>query len=378
MTDMPSQTLAQPVWVNSMQHLGQMVSDLRSQPRLAVDTESNSLHAYRERVCLIQFSTPEVDYLVDPLEFEDLSALGPLFSDPAIEKIFHAAEYDLICLRRDFAFQFENIFDTMHAARVLGYTAVGLDKLLGEKFGIQTDKRYQKADWAARPLTAEQVDYARLDTHYLIELRDVLEAELREKGRWELAQEDFRRAVLPDEPRSKVITEAWERYSSRRDLSLKDLTILSELLQCREQIAASLDRPLFKVIEDEKLIAIARSEASTREQLAEAGLSEKQIRLWGQAMLAAVRRGSAAVPVERRPSVRPSDAMVLRLDKLKNWRKKVAREVGVESDIILPKPYLHVLAEQAPRTSEDLRRLMDDSPYRYQQYGAQILKVLGA
>lgn len=361
-----------------MQHLGQMVSDLRSQPRLAVDTESNSLHAYRERVCLIQFSTPEVDYLVDPLEFEDLSALGPLFSDPAIEKIFHAAEYDLICLRRDFAFQFENIFDTMHAARVLGYTAVGLDKLLGEKFGIQTDKRYQKADWAARPLTAEQVDYARLDTHYLIELRDVLEAELREKGRWELAQEDFRRAVLPDEPRSKVITEAWERYSSRRDLSLKDLTILSELLQCREQIAASLDRPLFKVIEDEKLIAIARSEASTREQLAEAGLSEKQIRLWGQAMLAAVRRGSAAVPVERRPSVRPSDAMVLRLDKLKNWRKKVAREVGVESDIILPKPYLHVLAEQAPRTSEDLRRLMDDSPYRYQQYGAQILKVLGA
>ncbi|HEY5901798.1 MAG TPA: HRDC domain-containing protein [Anaerolineales bacterium] len=375
---MPSQTLAQPVWVNSMQHLGQMVSDLRSQPRLAVDTESNSLHAYRERVCLIQFSTPEVDYLVDPLEFEDLSALGPLFSDPAIEKIFHAAEYDLICLRRDFAFQFENIFDTMHAARVLGYTAVGLDKLLGEKFGIQTDKRYQKADWAARPLTAEQVDYARLDTHYLIELRDVLEAELREKGRWELAQEDFRRAVLPDEPRSKAITEAWERYSSRRDLSLKDLTILSELLQCREQIAASLDRPLFKVIEDEKLIAIARSEASTREQLAEAGLSEKQIRLWGQAMLAAVRRGSAAVPVERRPSVRPSDAMVLRLDKLKNWRKKVAREVGVESDIILPKPYLHVLAEQAPRTSEDLRRLMDDSPYRYQQYGAQILKVLGA
>ncbi|MGE5249179.1 MAG: ribonuclease D [Bacteroidota bacterium] len=375
---MPSQTLAQPVWVNSMQHLGQMVSDLRSQPRLAVDTESNSLHAYRERVCLIQFSTPEVDYLVDPLEFEDLSALGPLFSDPAIEKIFHAAEYDLICLRRDFAFQFENIFDTMHAARVLGYTAVGLDKLLGEKFGIQTDKRYQKADWAARPLTAEQVDYARLDTHYLIELRDVLEAELREKGRWELAQEDFRRAVLPDEPRSKVITEAWERYSSRRDLSLKDLTILSELLQCREQIAASLDRPLFKVIEDEKLIAIARSEASTREQLAEAGLSEKQIRLWGQPMLAAVRRGSAAVPVERRPSVRPSDAMVLRLDKLKNWRKKVAREVGVESDIILPKPYLHVLAEQAPRTSEDLRRLMDDSPYRYQQYGAQILKVLGA
>jgi ribonuclease D len=355
-----------------------MVNDLQSEPRLAVDTESNSLHAYRERVCLIQFSTPKVDYLVDPLAFTDLSALGPLFSDPKSEKIFHAAEYDLICLRRDFSFQFENIFDTMHAARILGYTAVGLDKLLGEKFGIETDKRHQKADWAARPLTAEQVDYARLDTHYLIDLRDVLEAELREKGRWELAQEDFRRGTLPEEPKPKVITEAWERYSTRRDLSLKELTILSELLQCREEIAASLDRPLFKVIEDEKLIAIARLAASTREQLAEAGLSEKQIRLWGHPMLAAVRRGLDAMPVERRPSSRPSDAMVLRLDKLKTWRKKVAREMGVESDIILPKPYLHLLAERAPRTPEALQTLMSDSPYRYQTYGSQILKVLGA
>ena len=104
-----------------------MVADLSAQSRIAVDTESNSLHAYREQVCLIQFSTPEKDYVVDPLALEDLSPLAPIFSNPKIEKIFHAAEYDLICLRRDFGFKFANLFDTMHAARVLGYPFVGLD-----------------------------------------------------------------------------------------------------------------------------------------------------------------------------------------------------------------------------------------------------------
>src|SRR5512139_465134 len=260
MVYMQSESLAQPVWVNSSQLLGQMLGDLLLQPRLAVDTESNSLHAYRERVCLIQFSTPGTDYLVDPLALDDLASLDAVFASPAVEKIFHAAEYDLICLRRDFGFGFENIFDTMHAARILGYSAVGLDKLLGDKFGIQMDKRHQKADWAARPLTAEQVHYAHFDTHYLIPLRDQLEIELREKGRWNLAQEDFGRAVAVDEPRPKAVSEAWERYSGRRDLSIRELTILSELLRCREKIAATLDRPVFKVIEDSKLIAIARLE----------------------------------------------------------------------------------------------------------------------
>ena len=354
-----------------------MVGNLLQQPRLAVDTESNSLHAYRERVCLIQFSTPDTDYLVDPLALDDLSSLEGLFANPRIEKVFHAAEYDLICLRRDFGFHFADLFDTMQAARILGYSAVGLDKLLGEKFGIKTDKRHQKANWANRPLSAEQIDYARLDTHYLLELRDVLETELREKGRWQLAQEDFRRASEVDESRPRLVAEAWERYSGRRDLNVKELTILAELLACREKIAASLNRPLFKVIEDDKLIALAHSKASTKEQLAEAGLSEKQIRLWGEAVLAAVRRGIEARPVQRKPTVRPNDAMVARLDKLKNWRKKVAQEMGVESDIVLPKSYLQLLAEHGPRTDNDLGVLMMQSPWRYKQFGAQILKVLG-
>jgi ribonuclease D len=373
---MPAEHLKEAIWVDSPEVLGRMVEQLSSQKSLAVDTESNSLYAYQERVCLVQFSTPEEDYLVDPLKLEDLSALGPLFERADIQKVFHAAEYDLICLRRDFGFSFQNLFDTMHAARVLGYTAVGLDKLLGEKFGIHVDKRHQKADWSARPLSDEQIHYARFDTHYLLDLRDVLEQELREKGRWELALEDFERAARADEPRQKVVVEAWERFSGRRDLSVRELTILSALLKCRERLAKQLNRPLFKVIEDEKLIAIARAEASTPEQLAEAGLSDKQIRLWGKGILAAVEKGVADAPVERKPARRPNEKILSRIDKLKNWRKKMAQEIGVESDIVLPKAYVQSLADEGPRTLEDLHELMSDSPWRFQQYGKQILKVL--
>jgi len=374
---MSSDQLAPPVWVNTSQSLARMVADLSSQPRVAVDTESNSLHAFRERVCLMQFSTPITDYLVDPLALKDLSPLAPLFANPKIEKIFHAAEYDLICLRRDFGFTFANLFDTMQAARILGYPAVGLDKLLGEKFGIKVNKRYQKADWGARPLTPEQIHYARLDTHYLCDLRDVMESELRAKDRWLLAQEDFCRACEADEPKPKNNGQAWERYSGRRDLNLREMTVLGELLICRETLASHLNRPPFKVIEDDKLIAIARAESSTREQLSAAGLSEKQIRLWGEPVLAAVRRGAAAPPVKRKPTPGPDEAVLLRQDKLKVWRKSVAQKLGVESDVVLPKPYLQLLAERAPHTAPDLETLMARSPWRYQQFGGQILKVLG-
>src|SRR5512134_640758 len=136
---MTNQVLPPPVWVDKPHTYKQMLADLVTQTRVAVDTESNSLHAYREQVCLVQFSTRKTDYVVDPLALHDLRSLGPIFNNSRIEKIFHAAEYDLICLRRDFGFEFSNLFDTMHGARVLGYPFVGLDNLLAEKFQFEMD-----------------------------------------------------------------------------------------------------------------------------------------------------------------------------------------------------------------------------------------------
>ena len=366
-----------PVWVDKPGSLKQMLADLASQPRVAVDTESNSLHAYREQVCLIQFSTPKTDYVVDPLALDELSALGPIFSNPDVEKIFHASEYDLICLRRDFRFQFSNLFDTMHAARVLGYPFVGLDNLLAEKFQFEMDKRHQKADWAMRPLTAAQLDYARLDTHFLFDLRNVLDAELREKGRLDIAREDFVRACRVYPPEEKVNGTSWRRFSLRKDVTPRDLTVLSELCITRDRIAERMNRPVFKVISDAVLLDIARRLPEKDVDLAGLGLSPKQIRLWGSEVLEAVRRGTVAPLIAREQVKRPNEAVLKRLHRLKSWRKRVAEEYQVESDIVLPKVYLNRLAEQPPGSLQELESLMHESPTRFRRYGEQIYRLLG-
>lgn len=374
---MPKKTLPPPVWVDKPDTFRQMVADIAAQARIAVDTESNSLHAYREQVCLMQFSTPQKDYVVDPLALADLSPLAPIFNDPGIEKIFHAAEYDLICLRRDFDFEFANLFDTMHAARVLGYQYVGLDNLLAEKFQVTMDKRLQKANWGERPLTSAQLDYARLDTHYLFDLRDLLEAELQEKQRLELAREDFVRACEVELAKEKLNGSSWKRFSTRKDISVRELTILSELCAARDQIAEAMDRPPFKVISDTMLLEIARNPPEKDVDLAGIGLSPKQINLWGRDLLAAAKRGAEAPLVKREQGRRPDDATLKRLEKLKNWRKRRAQEMGVESDIILPRVYLSSLAEKPPKSIPELESIMADSPWRFSRFGMQLYRLLG-
>lgn len=372
---MPETEIAAPELIHTPESLQALIEDLRRQIRIAVDTESNSLHAYRERVCLLQFSTAERDYVLDPLAVRDLSGLGPIFDDPGIEKIFHAAEYDILCLRRDFGFTFATIFDTMQAGRILGRKMAGLDKLLEDKFGVKVSKRLQKADWGTRPLSPALLQYAAQDTHYLIPLRDLLEAELREAGLLELAQEDFRMAcdhVHPVAPGGDE-SPAWSRMRVRRDLKPQELTILKELSDWREETAARLDRPPFKVMGDDRLISLARLQPSDSESLQTAGLTERQIQQWGAELIDAIRRGQANPmigPVRQSP---PSGAFLKRLDILKEWRKKVAAGMQVESDVVLPRALLLALAEGGVG---QVQAIMSVSPWRLRHFGDQISSIL--
>src|SRR5262245_48161254 len=120
------------VYVDHDQDFRVLVNQLSHEPLIAVDTESNSLYAYRERVCLVQLSTRTADYIIDPLLIADMQPLGTLLADPKIEKVFHAAEYDLMCLKREYGFTASNLFDTMVVARIIGHKAVGLNRMLGE------------------------------------------------------------------------------------------------------------------------------------------------------------------------------------------------------------------------------------------------------
>ena len=371
-------SLSAPVLVDTPIALKNMAELLSRETRLAVDTEANSLHAYQERVCLIQFSTPQTDYLVDPLALDDLTYLAPLFHDPHIEIIFHAAEYDVLGLQRDFDFSFHNIFDTMLAARTLGYKQVGLASLLSEKFGIDVDKHNQKADWGQRPLTASLIDYARLDTHFLIALRDILETELREKDRWELAREDFQRSCFVNHGNNhRQVRAGWERIEGRQDLTPRQQTILNQLCLTREKIAARLNRPLFKVVDEHLLLRVAQAEPHSIEQLLSAGFSERQIQRFGKPMLEAVERGLVAPIVQATELEKTPEAVLNRLNRLKAWRKKKAEEMGVESDVILPRFYMTLLAEQNPRSPQAMEKTMQGSFWRLEHFGPEIMRALG-
>jgi ribonuclease D len=355
--------------------LVKLARSLASQPRLAVDTESNSLHAYREQVCLIQFSTPQTDYLVDPLALHDLSAIAPLFSNQGIEKVFHAVEYDQICLKRDFDITFVNIFDTMQAARILGYKQVGLDSILAEKLAISLDKRYQKADWGERPLSPEMLNYARLDTHHLLDLRDSLQAELQQRGRWELACEEFTRLATGNGS-TRADLPAWQRVKGTRNLTRQQLAILQELCTWRGAQAEHMGRPVFKVMDDKRLVSIALAAPKSETDLENLDLTARQIYVFGVDILKAVGRGRKAAPVHRPLLDRPDPNILNRLNTLSGWRKGAAQKMEVESDVVLPKPWMHAIAEQNPQSLEELSALMPKSPWRLKAFGEQILKVL--
>lgn len=377
---MNKHSLSTPGLIANPYSLQTLVERLAAEKILAVDTESNSLYAYRERVCLIQFSTSAGDFLVDPLALPELDSLAPLFADPDIEKVFHAAEYDLICLRRDFGFSFNNLFDTMWAARLLGRGAVGLSAILEEQFGVRVDKRYQRANWGKRPLPRELSQYARQDTHYLIPLRDMLKAELQKKNLWDLAEEDFRRMTRIN-GRSFEVQNAqacWQRISGMRDLGPRQLAVLRKLCELRDQKARQADQPLFKIISDQSLLAIAEACPSDLESMQKLDrLSKRQVERMGRDLLQAVQDGLAAGPLyPPKPPPRPDPSYAARMEALREWRKREARRMGVESDVVLPRDLLVELVRLNPGVKAELEAILKEVPWRLNRYGEAILAVL--
>jgi len=365
------------VWVAKQDNLFRMVETLSKESFLGVDTESNSLFAYQEQVCLIQFSTAQTDYLVDPLILKDLSPLGSIFSDPAIEKIFHAAEYDLVCLKRDFNFTFTNLFDTMLAARILGRTGLGLGTMLLEEFGVEVDKRYQRADWARRPISPAMMNYARMDTHYLIALRNILRGQLVDAGRMDLAEEDFNRLTQVHAAALHENGTNFWRISGAQDLSPRQAAVLMQLCQYRDEQARAANQPVFRVISNQALLEIAQIMPRKRGDFNQvSGFSPKLVQRYGDDLLAAVERGIVGPPAYRPYSHRPDDQLLWRLDTLRNWRKSTARVMGVESDIVLPRDVLESIAEHNPRDLEELSHIMSGLPWRFKRFGSQILELL--
>jgi ribonuclease D len=368
--------VASPIWISRPDSFKRMIDDLARHWVIAVDTESNSLYAYREQVCLVQISTGETDYLVDPLALSDLAPLGPIFADPGIEKVFHAAEYDLICLKRDYGFSFANLFDTMVASRDLGRPAVGLAAVLEQEFGVMLDKRYQRANWGARPLSASMLAYARLDSYYLIPLRHRLKTDLEVNARWALAEEDFLRLCATPAPMEPDSCNWW-RVAAGSDLTAQQAAVLAEVCRYRDERARMADLPPFKVLSNQVLVDIAQAGPQTSAELARAsGLSGRQLERHVDGLLEAVKRGLASPPLRRPVQPRPDDRFMNRMDRLKNWRKHTGLAWGVESDVILPRDVMEDLARETTKAIEDLAAPMTSVPWRRETFGKEIFNLL--
>jgi ribonuclease D len=366
-----------PTLITQQTQLDALVDHLSAQTSVAIDTESDSLYAYREKVCLIQVSIPGADFLIDPLAPIDLQPLAPLLADEKIQKVFHASEYDVMCLRRDFEFTFKNLFDTMWAARILGWQRVGLGDILQEHFSIPLDKKWQRHNWGKRPIEPAALSYAQSDTHYLLRLRDVQLRELRRLERLEEAHEVFSdlaqaryngHEFTPDDVWS--VKGVW-------DLDGRTQAILRQLVILRDREARRQNRPAFKVIGDKTLLQLAERAPHTLDQLQGLeGMTAGQRQRYGAALLEAIARGGKdpAPAPPHRTQIDPD--ISTRYEALRAWRKQAAAQRGVEPDVIVSNAVLMEVAQRQPRTLDQLPNLPWFGEWRRNTYGPALLQVI--
>ena len=336
--------------VDTEEKLQKFLPVVRAAAWVAVDTEADSLHAYPEKVCLIQISTASSDRLVDPLAGINLDVL--LDSLSGRELIMHGADYDLRLLLKHHAFVPSSIFDTMLAARLLGERHFGLGDLVLKYLSVRLEKGPQKANWALRPLTERMERYARNDTHYLKPLEDRLKPDLQAKGRLAWHQESCARLVdecakprLPDEDL------VW-RVKGSYQLGRPGLAILREMWRWREAEARAANRPPFFVLSHESMVQMSAAAAARHsvEPLLPKYLSERR----KSGLFSAIQNG-LNLPPEEHPRVpqrsgrRPTEAERGRYLELQKHRDLRAAELEIDPTLIASKAILSDLARDRDR-----------------------------
>ncbi len=353
--------------IDTNEKLAAWLPHLAAAEWIALDTEADSLHAYPEKICLLQITSPGSDALIDPLAGLDLA---PLLDElRGRELILHGADYDLRLLRRAYNFVPHSICDTMLAARLLGCEEFGLANLVSKFLGVTLEKGPQKANWALRPLTERMAEYARNDTRFLHPLAQLLRHQLREKNRLGWLQESGARLVADcAQLRPRDADLIWRIKGSDR-LDRASLAVLRELWHWREGEAVAANKPPFFILSHEIMVAIAS--AGTNSQPLESLLPRHISPRRRAGLAAAVERGRA-LPSSAQPeflqhtSTRITDADKRQAERLKIQRDQRALELGIDPTLIASRATLVLLAQDWPRHQAELmswqRELMQPLP----------------
>jgi ribonuclease D len=369
--------------IQSQPRLEALFERLRREPLLAVDTEAASFHRYTDRVYLLQVSSRNETAVVDPLATGGLGPLGEVLADPDVEIVFHDADYDLRLLDREYGFRATGLFDTRVAAQLLNEPGVGLAALLEKYLGVRLDKRFQRADWSARPLSPAMLEYAASDTRHLPALRDILKAQLEARGRLSWAMEEF--ALLDDIRAGQPDSEpGYLRLKGAKALKGRELAVLRELFAWREGVAQRADRATFRVLNNEPMLAMAKALPGDLAGLrAVPGISADQVERRGHEILAAVQRG-LEVPdrdlprVERGPRRAYDAAFDARLERLKAARNRLATELELQPGVLCPNGTLEAIAKANPESLEALGQLPELRRWQLRVIGEQLLAALAS
>ena len=368
-------------YLDTVADVEKFTSEIAKTREIALDTEGASFHRFVDRVYLLQLSTRARHAVIDPLPMGVPPGLGALLEDPAVEVVFHDADYDLRLLQQDYGWHIRNIFDTRVAAQLLGYTAFGLAALLERFFDVKLDKKHQRADWSMRPLTGDMLDYAAQDTRWLLQLRDHMASELERMGRTAWAREEF--ALLEgtrwvdEEPGMSYL-----RMKGARDLSRRELAVLRELVPWRDAVAGVLDRATFRVLGNEQLLEIARSQPQSKDALGRIkGMPRAILEQRGAELLDAVRR-ALAVPEAELPKF-PRAArwdrdpeFDSRVSALKTARDAAAKRLELDPGVLCSRDRLEAVARKNPVSVAEVAEVPELRRWQVGELAADFVKAL--
>jgi ribonuclease D len=356
-------------------------AEIANVTELALDTEGASFHRFVDRIYLLQLSTRDRHAVIDPLPIGTPAGLGALLESPKVEVVFHDADYDLRLLEQDYGWQIKNIFDTRIAAQLLGYTAFGLAALLERFFDVKLDKKHQRADWSMRPLTPDMLDYAAQDTRFLLALKDHMSAELKSMGRMEWAREEF--ALLEgtrwadEEPGMSFL-----KLKGARDLNRRELAVLRELVPWRDTVAKQLDRATFRVLGNEQLLDIARTQPGSREALGKIkGMPRGILEQRGGELVDAVQR-ALAVPESDLPKFpraarwdRDPD-FDSRVSALKTARDEAAKRLSLDPGVLCSRDRMEAVARRNPANVDELAEVSELRNWQKAELGEAFIAAL--
>ncbi len=374
--------------IDTSDALARLERALAERRRLALDCEAAGFHRYSDRLCLLQLSTDDETFLIDPLAVDAAPSLRPALEDPGVRVVMHGADFDLRLLARDLDIALQGLFDTQIAAALLGEEGLGLAALLEKYEGVTLSKAFQRADWAERPLSPGMLEYAANDTRYLLSLSERLEERLHERGREAWVEEECRvlvhaaraRANLPDEPGDRVT-----RVKGARDLTPREVTRLREALAWRDELAQARDRAPFRVVGDRPLLDVAvRTPRNVSDLTAIKGFPRGLARDRGQDLLARLRAVAELGDDEltpyprglRRGPGRPPPELEELVDRLKGVRNRKADELGIARGTLLANGVLLEIARRRPTSPEALYAVEGMRRWQVDVLGRELLAVL--